>query len=50
MKTGSFLSWLIAAVFAIAAGFLIWFLAMTFTRHYAARTWVATPAAVNTTM
>ena len=46
MKAESFLSWLVALIFAIAAGALIWFLAMTFTRHYAARTWVATPAAV----
>lgn len=46
MRTETVLSWFIAAIFALAAGFVIWFLAMTFTMHYAARKWVATPAAV----
>ena len=45
-KLETFLVWFVALVFTIAAGFIIWFLGHTFSRHYEARTWVAVPAEV----
>jgi hypothetical protein len=40
------LAWLVATVFAVAAGFVAWFLGATYSSHYAARGWVEVPAAV----
>lgn len=45
-KLETFLAWLVALVFTIAAGFFVWFLGHTFSRHYVARTWFAVPAEV----
>jgi hypothetical protein len=45
-KLETFLAWLAALVFTIAAGFVVWFLGHTFSRHYEARTWVAVPGEV----
>jgi hypothetical protein len=45
-KLETFLVWLVALVFTIAAGYIIWFLGRTFSRHYEARTWIAVPAEV----
>lgn len=42
----TFLVWLVALVFTIAAGFFVWFLGHTFSRHYEALTWAAVPAEV----
>ncbi|HAR46503.1 MAG TPA: hypothetical protein DCS05_10160, partial [Nitrospiraceae bacterium] len=42
----SILAWLVMTVFAVAAGFIVWFLGATYSRHYAAKTWVEVPAAV----
>ena len=42
----TFLSYLVALVFTIVAGFFAWFLGSTFSLHYAARSWVAVPAEV----
>jgi hypothetical protein len=42
----TFLVWFVALVFTIAAGFIIWFLVRTFSRHHEAKTWVAVPAIV----
>jgi hypothetical protein len=45
-KLETFLVWLVALVFTIAAAFFVWFLGHTFSRHYEARTWAAVPAEV----
>jgi hypothetical protein len=45
-KLETFLVWLVALIFTIAAGFFAWFLGHTFSLHYEARTWVAVPAEV----
>lgn len=42
----SILAWLVMTVFAVAAGFIVWFLGATCSRHFAARTWAEVPAAV----
>ena len=45
-KLESFLSWLVALVFTLAGGFIVWFLGTTFAHHYEARHWTAVPATV----
>jgi len=45
-KIETVLSWLVALVFTIAAGFVVWFLGHTFSSHYKARNWTAVPATV----
>jgi hypothetical protein len=45
-KTESLLAWVVGILFGIAAGFIIWFLAVTYHNHHAARSWVAVPARV----
>jgi hypothetical protein len=45
-KIESVLAWLVALVFTVAAGFIVWFLGTTFTHHYEARHWTAVPATV----
>jgi hypothetical protein len=44
--TESLLSWVVGILFAIAAGFILWFLAVTYRNHHVARSWVAVPARV----
>jgi hypothetical protein len=45
-KLETFLVWLVALAFTVAAGFIFWFLGYTFARHYEARTWVPVPAKI----
>jgi hypothetical protein len=42
----SVLAWLVALVFTLAAGFIVWFLGTTFAHHYEARHWTAVSAMV----